>query len=95
MWNLISHFLTFAGGTKPVNTFCDIAVLAATSEHPVLNTMFTAPRTWLATILALSLPQAHVGSIRTWFRIPARPSFLLYPQNCTLSPPCYLMNSFS
>ena len=50
---------------KPVSTFWDMAVFAATSEHPVLNTMFTAPLTWLATILALSLPQAQVGRIST------------------------------
>ena len=50
---------------KPVSTFCDMAVFAATSEQPVLKMMFTAPRTCDATMRALSLPQAHVGRIST------------------------------
>jgi len=59
---------------KPVSTFWDMAVLAATSEQPVLNTMFTAPRTWLATMRAVSLPQEQPGRINTWLRMPGRPS---------------------
>lgn len=43
-------------------------------EQPVLKTMLTAPRTWLATMRQHSLPQAHVGRIRTWLRMPGRPS---------------------
>ena len=37
-------------------------MFAATSEQPVLKMMFTAPRTWLATIRAVSLPQEQPGS---------------------------------
>ena len=71
---------------NPVKIFWDMAVLSATSEHPVLNTIFTAPLTWLATIRLDSLPQAHAGRISTWLRIPTLPSERRYPRNWIFSP---------
>ena len=56
---------TFGFSANPVRTFWDISVFAATSEQPVLNTILTAPRTWLATIRELSLPHAQEGRIST------------------------------